>query len=513
MKFPFKVKTVDMETGGPYIIVLNKHDSEDLDVEDLERVKVFSGKKHITAIVNSTNHATKNGEIGTFIEVSAKLKLKDGQKVHLERVRKPQSVRIIKKKMAGKELTQKEFDMLIGDIMEENLTSGELSSFVTSAYIQKFTEKEIVSLTNSIVHSGNTLKLKKKPILDKHCIGGVPGNRTSMIIIPILAAAGLTIPKTSSRAITSPAGTADVMEVLCNIELDKKQVEEVVKKTNGCIVWGGGVGLAPADDKLIKVRNPLRIDPEGMLLASILAKKKAVNANYVLIDIPIGRQAKVATKAEAKKLANKFMKLGKALRMKVECIITPGYDPIGFAMGANLEAREILRILEGEEVSPDLREKSLSMAGILIQLGTKKRNGYKIASEILYSGKALRKLYEIIKAQGGKPVSSEDIKLAKYTYDFVSPKAGRIYYVNTQNVAAIAKHAGAPKDKKAGIYMYFEKGDKVHKGQKIMTIYAESKRKLDAAVESLKYYPPIEFEKIILDKFYSSKDFIHVKKR
>ncbi len=375
-------------------------------------------------------------------------------------------------------------------------------------YIRGMNDSETIALTKAIIESGKTIDFKRRPVLDKHCTGGVPGNRTTMLIVPIVASVGLLIPKTSSRAITSPAGTADTMEVLAPVSLSIEEIKRVVKKTNGCMVWGGGVNLAAADDKLIRIRHPLKLDPLGVMLASILAKKKAVGATHVLIDIPIGYGAKVINRAEAEELAKKFMGLGSSLGMEVECILTPGYDPIGFAIGPALEAREVLRILRGENVSPDLVEKSLVMAGILLEMGGKagKGKGRMIAEKILKSGKAYEKMKQIIEEQGGDPgITPEEIKIGNKQFTVYAPSSGRVHLVHNKAISSIARAAGAPRDKEAGIYMYVEKGDKVKKGQKLFTVFSVSNRKLNAAKELVEKLSPIEMEKVVLGEYSTEK--------
>ncbi|MEM4222319.1 MAG: thymidine phosphorylase, partial [archaeon] len=203
-------------------------------------------------------------------------------------------------------------------------------------------------------------------------------------------------------------------------------------------------------------------------------------------------------------IAEKIMRYGSLLGMEIKCIITPGYDPIGQAVGPALEAREVLRILEGENVSPDLKEKSIVMAGILLESGGKVKNGEgaALARKILESGEALEKFREIIKYQKGDPrVTSKDVEVGKYTETLKSDRDGRIHYIDIKKIAKIARAAGAPKNKKAGLYFYVEKGDKVKKGQELLTVYAETEEKLQSALDLYQKLQPIEFEKIILGEF------------
>ncbi len=318
------------------------------------------------------------------------------------------------------------------------------------------------------------------PIGISNCIGGIPANRTTPIVVSIIAAAGLTIPKTSTRSITSPAGTADCVEVLAPVIHSKEKIMEIVNKTNGCMVWGGAVDLASADDKLIRLEKVLNLDPEGFLLASILAKKASVSSSHVLIDIPIGPEAKIKDKKRAKDLGKKFIKLGKILGMKIKIIITDGSQPIGNGVGPSLEARDVLLVLQNKGPQ-DLKKKGLYMAAKILKM-TGIWNSKRKAREILESGKAYEKLKEIISAQGGNPnIQPEEIKLGKYTLDYPAEKEGKVTYLSNNLISRLAKTLGAPTDKGAGLYLHKKIGDKVTKNEPLFTLYAENKERFEFA--------------------------------
>ena len=282
-----KVKDVNLSTGGPLVAIINEEDAESLGLRALDRIKIRRLRtwREINAVVDISSKGINKGEIGLFEEVLKALDLEEGVNVEVVLADRPKSVDYIKKKLIGKELAKNEIMAIITDLMINNLSEVELTYFVSGCYVNGLTLKESAFLTEAIVENGEKLNLSKRIILDKHSIGGVAGNRTTMVVVPIIAAAGYTIPKTSSRAITSAAGTADTFEILAPVALTVEKIKEVVEKTNGCIAWGGAMNLAGADDKLIKIRHPLRLDPEGMLLASILAKKKAVGATHVIIAV------------------------------------------------------------------------------------------------------------------------------------------------------------------------------------------------------------------------------------
>jgi AMP phosphorylase len=322
-----------------------------------------------------------------------------------------------------------------------------------------------------------------------------------MMVVPIVAAAGFTIPKTSSRAITSPAGTADRVETLCPVNLSMDEIKAVVKKTGGCLVWGGALELAPADDLFIQVEYPLGIDP--MLLPSILSKKKAMGATHVAIDIPTGMGAKIKTRQEAYSLASDFVDLGKRLGMNIQCALTFGDQPLGCSIGPALEAKEALTTLMGGG-SPDLREKALSLASMLFEMvGVENPRG--MAEDMVDSGKAIQKLREIISAQGGDPnVKPEDLPIGPKHAAVRAEKAGKVLWLSTDDIVRIARMAGAPKEKGAGVVLHAKLGESVRKDGVLFEVYAERASKLAAALELASTLKPIVLshkpeEKMVLD--------------
>ena len=483
-----KVKEVDISSGGPLIAVMNKSDAALLDLHVMDRIKIKKGKKIETVVLDiaESKKIIPERKIGMFEEVIHSLKLKNNDEVTIIPARKPLSLDFIKKKLDGHELSKKEIYQIVWDIVHNKLSAVELTYFVAACYMHVMSSRETILLTKAMVEHGDTLRINRYPIIDKHCIGGIPGNRTTLIVVPIIAAAGYTMPKTSSRSITSPAGTADTMEVLANVTFPIKKMKEIVLKTNACVVWGGSLNLAPADDKIIAVERPLEIDAESQLLASIMAKKHSVSSTHILIDIPSGKDAKVKSKSAALKLKKEFDAIGRRLKKHVLIIITDGSQPIGNGIGPALEARDILWILKRDPRKPaDLEKKCLMMCANIFSM-LRIKNGYKKSLELLNSGKAYKKMIEIIKAQGGKEIAAEDIPIGKNSYDLLSSKSGKVREIDNLIISRIARIAGAPHDKGAGLYLHRHAGDKVKKGEKLFTIYSESQHKFNFAVEFAK---------------------------
>lgn len=483
-----KVKDIDISSGGPLIAIMNHKDAKMLDIHVMDRIKIRRRHKVETVVVDiaQSDKLIPKGRLGVFEEVLSSLKIRNNDKVDITIARKPLSINYIKKKLDGQRLSKQEIDQIVWDIVHNKLSAVELTYFVAACYTNVMSTEETILLTKAMVKHGETLKLNKYPVVDKHSIGGIPGNRTSMIVVPIIAAAGYCIPKTSSRSITSPAGTADTMEVLANVAFSIKKMNDIVLKANGCIVWGGSLNLAPADDKIIAVERPLEIDAESQLLASIMAKKHSVSSTHILIDIPIGRDAKVKSMFSALKLKKEFERIGKRLKKRIKVIITDGSQPIGNGIGPSLEARDVLWLLKRDPRRPlDLEKKCIGMcANIFSMVGAK--DGSKKASDILNSGRAYQKMIEIIKAQGGKEIAAEDIPIGKYFYDILSSKNGKVREIDNISISRIARIAGAPHDKGAGIYLYKHVSDKVKKREKLFTIYAESEREMEYAKEAAK---------------------------
>ncbi|VVB65324.1 AMP phosphorylase [Candidatus Gugararchaeum adminiculabundum] len=498
-----KAKVIDIEAGAR-AVVLNEDQAKAEGIYLGNRVRLKSEGKESIAIVDVSDHMVKPGEILMFADSAKQMNVKNGDNVNIWFAHRPSSIDYIKKKMDGKPLNESEIKTIISELMDNKLSEVELACFITSVYVRGLSPEETVSLTNAICNSGETLDLGKKPVVDKHCSGGVAGNRTTMLLVPIIAAAGLYIPKTSSRAITSAAGTADTMEVLAPVNFDIDEMRETVLKTHGCMVWGGGVSLAPADDKLIRIRYPLSLDPREALIASILAKKKSVGAEYVVIDIPTGRGSKHEDTVAAQGLAQEFLEIGAKLGMKIEVLITDGSDPIGNGIGPGLECRDVLWALSGDPRGPaDLIDKSCQLAGVLLELCGKvdKGKGYSAAKLLLENGKAYKKMLEIIDAQGGNPkVKIDDLPIGQYKYEVKADKDGRISHADNKILSKIARAAGAPKSPGAGVYLHAEKGDKVKKGDVLFEIISDTEGKLDFAIKSLESLEPIELQKVIIGK-------------
>ena len=495
-------KQLDIDFQG---VLLHQDDARAIGVLDGDRVQIIAEEKgtFVQAFVATTPTLLPKGTAGIYHHTNLRLGVTDGEKVELRVANRPASSEYIKKKMDGGKLNNDEMVSIVNDIVNDILSPAEASAYITSSYINGLDMDEIEYLTRAMVATGDQLQFTTKPIADKHSIGGVPGNKISLLVVPIIAASGLKIPKTSSRAITGAGGTADLMETLAPIAFSAEEVQMMTEKIGACIVWGGATNIAPADDKLIKYEYPLKLDPRGQMLASVMAKKSAVGADLVVIDIPVGQYAKVTTPEEGRSLSRDFIELGSRLGIKVECALTYGDAPIGHTIGVNLEVREALQVLEGADKPSSLIQKSVAIAGIALEMAGKAQtgSGTEMATTLLENGKALEKMREIIEIQGGDAtVTSENIHPGEYTFDVNAPQEGYVVEMNNKSLISLARLAGSPVDVGAGIYIHKKRGQLVEKGEPIFTIYADRPWRLKQAIEHGRQLMPILVEGMLIDR-------------
>lgn len=489
-----KIKLLEWSTGFP-VVMLNQKTAEKLGIYSKDRIfiKTFSKKSQkISSIVDTIEDLITEKEIAVSSELQKALNLKKGQQVDISLAPMSKSLSYIKKKLDGKELSRKELEEIINDLVKNSLSEAEMALFISAMYRNGTTLNETISLIYAIEGSGNTIKWKKGITADKHSIGGIPGNRTTPLVVSICVAGGLIVPKTSSRAITTAAGTADVLETITNVEFSISELKKIINKTGGCMVWGGGLGIVPADDKIIKIEKILEIDPEAQLLASIMAKKLSMGAKYILIDIPYGKNAKV-NKNQALKLKKKFEYIGKFFKRKIQVVLTEGSQPIGNGIGPALELMDIVKIFkreDGKDYPYDLEKKALFLSAQIFEMTgkAKKGKGIEMAKKILDSGKAFEKFNEIIKAQGG---NIKKLRYGKFKKTIFSEHSGKIKEIHNKKINSLARIAGCPADKFSGIYLYSHVGDKIRKGDKLLDLYTDSKLKIQEASKFFKEQKPI----------------------
>jgi putative thymidine phosphorylase len=380
------------------------------------------------------------------------------------------------------------------EISHERLGPVLTTYFAAAGFKEGFSPDELYFMTKAMVDTGKKLHFKGI-VADKHSTGGVAGTRTTMILVPIVAAAGFLIPKNSSRAITAPAGTADTMEVVAPVTFETHEVEKIVEKVGGCIVWGGHLGLAPADDIIIEIEQPLAFESFDKVIVSIMAKKIAVGATDLIIDVPVGPTMKIQHFADAELIAKKFQFLAKKFDIRIDVDINEIRQNAGWGIGPVLEARDVFEVLEQKQNRPlALEAKALRLAGRLLNLciadskNYSGKNGEELAKELLMSGKALDKMREIIKAQGGNPdITSASLKPGIHVHEFLSPHHGIVTKIDNMQINMVCRILGCPTDKKAGICLHRKLEEHVDKGDILCSLFSSDQWRLKEAVETMKH--------------------------
>lgn len=410
------------------------------------------------------------------------------------------SLEAIRKKLVGKRLNEREIRAVIEDLVNEELKDICLAYFLAAGFSHGFSNEETYFIIKAMVETGERLSFKGV-VADKHSTGGVAGTRTTMILVPIVASCGFKVPKNSSRAITSPAGTADVMEVLAPVTFSAERIEKIVNEVGGCVVWGGSLNIAPADEKMIRVERPLNFESFDNIIFSVMAKKIASGATHLVIDIPVGPTMKIRHFKDAEMISKKFNYIASRFGIKLAVDVNHTFEPAGNGAGPVLEARDVLAVLERRKGRPMMLEKkALRLTGKLLDLcfgekrgGFKKirkrykelgENGERLAKEILDSGVALDKMREIIKAQGGNDqVRMDDLKVAGHVLEVKSSKRGEVVEINNKILTEVCRSLGSPEDKKAGIYLEKRIGDRVRKNETLFKMYSDFKERLSKTVE------------------------------
>ena len=487
----FRIKHVCVDTLSEHVVFIHEAAvrAGNLGFRPLDRVAVVGrhpedGSTHeVIGVLNFCRDALVSpDEIGLSEDAFGDLSLPEGTQVRATLSPAPPSVDFVRRKLEGGRLDRAAFEAILSDVVRRRYSKVELSMFVLACALRELDLEEIVDYTRAMIATGGRLDFGAGPVADKHSIGGVPGNRTTMVVVPILVSLGVRVPKTSSRAITSPAGTADTMATLAEVALTPEKLRSVVEETGGCIAWGGALSLAPADDILITVERPMEIDTESQMVASILAKKKTVGATHFLLDMPVGRGAKVRTIADAERLAALFREVAQRIDLRIDAVISEARGPVGRGIGPRLEALDVLSVLSRAKDAPeDLREKSLYLAARIIEMtgAVQPAAGYREAQKALDSGAAERAFFRIVQAQGERALPPE----APFRVTVESIADGRIGEIDLWEIARVAKLAGAPAHPAAGVRLFHTIGDVVAAGDALFEIHAMSEAHLEFARE------------------------------
>ena len=487
--FTAKTKIIDIHEGENLEVLINEQDAREEGITSMDKVSLVYDNKEFVFDVSLSSHFVQRWEVGIFEDIREKYEIPAGQFVTVSFTKNSsESLDALKKWLTGKRLNKQEILAIMKDISNNRFTDILTTYFSAMGFFFPSQDEDLYRMAEAMAKTWEMLHFPGI-VADKHCMGGVPGNETTMIMIPLLTSLGIKMPKTFSKAITTPAATGECVSVLMDISFSKKEIEALVKKNNCCLVRGGGLDLAPADEKLIKVAYPLSMQSYSRTIVSIMAKKYAMGINHSLIDIPVGPTAKVPDMKTAKWLKKKYEYVGKKLGMKVHVEMTPALEPIGAGVGAVLQVREVLRVLQQHEKRPmDLEKKAVYLASKIIELVgmAKGKEAEKLAYGQLISGNARAMMQKIIGAQHGDPkVLSETLKLAKIQKNIVAEKSGTVKNIDMKIVNVATRTLGSPLDLQAWLYLHKKLGDSVKKGEVMYTMYANDESKIRLTKEFL----------------------------
>ena len=445
-------------------------------------------------IIATLHHVTSSwlgrGEAGLSEAAWRRLQVSDGAQIYASHPKPVESLSSVRRRIYGRRVEATALNNIISDIVKGRYSDVELSSFITACTTLPLDDDETVALTRAMVDAGERLAWPVAPVLDKHSIGGLPGNRTTPIVVSIVTAHGLTMPKTSSRAITSPAGTADTMETMAPVDLDLVTIRKVVEREGGCVAWGGAVRLSPADDILIRIERALEVDSEGQLIASVLSKKIAAGSSHLVLDMPVGPTAKVRSMEAADELSKRLVAVASIFGVKAAVVLTDGSQPVGRGIGPALEARDVLCVLQNKtDASAMLKDRACRLAGVLLELGgcAADGEGYALAARTIDDGRAWTKFQKICEAQGGM----RSPPVARQQHPLLAAATGTVGSIDNRRIARLAKLAGAPEAKAAGVTMHAQLGASVVAGEPICTVHAETPGELNYALDYATANPDI----------------------
>lgn len=442
------------------------------DLSTLTKIEIHGGVKTVYAFLQVVDDArlVKPTELALNNEAFKQINLPEGANISITLSPPPPSLSSIKRKIAGNILSSGEYSAIINDIYARRYSNMDIASFLVASG-SFMSAPEVLALTEAMVGDKTIHWDNESIVVDHHCLGGIPGNKTDLIITSIVAAYGLPIPKTAARSLTSCAGVADTMSVLANVDYDEKKLKQLINENRGAIVCYDGLSIAEANKIISSVERQIGITQQEHITASILAIKLAAGVTHLLVDIPVGPKSRIKSTNEAMRLRKLIEYVGDMLSIEIDAVITDGSEPIGNGVGAVLEARDVMKVLRNKDDAPqDLKEKSLFLAGRILEFDPKLRGGqgYLVAKEILNSGRALEVMNRMIHAQGKAPQP----QLGHLTRDIVSNVSGTVEAIDNSRINKIGIWAGAGQYAGAGLDLFKKVGDHVEQGETLYRIHS-----------------------------------------
>lgn len=469
--------------NGDLCVISAQHPAAEVLRAGGSRVELLSssGKTVVGELAFETGPALAGDQCSLDARLMQTLDIEDGGRLEMKPSPSPASREVLRRKIRGEELSPQDVEQVVDDMVRGRYSHAELAGFLVSA-ANGLTTSEVSALARSRARRTEIVRWDAPVVVDKHSMGGIPGNRITPIIIPIVTAAGLVMPKTSSRAITSASGTADAMEVLARVDLPPDELRRVVRTVGGCIAWNGKLTHSPVDDVMNAINQPLGLKSSQLDVSSILSKKMAAGSTHVLIDMPVGPEAKTRDQAEGRALSDLFLTVAQALGLEARVMMTDGTGPIGRGIGPALEMRDVIAVLENAPDAPvDLKEKALLYASTILDWAAPSDiSGRARAEDILSSGRAAEQFYRIVDAQGRRAEAVPDA--ASMTAELVADRDMIMPGFGVRAISAIARMAGAPLSPTAGVDLLCIPGQRLTKGAPLFRIHSVTSAALENAL-------------------------------
>lgn len=489
--FSATIKRLDIHNIWDFVVFLNTEQASKYDIREWDKISLLrNGEEYVVDVALSSDYVLSN-QIWVTHDFLETFPIAEWDNVLATFTKtSPVSMIAIRKKMLWHKISEEEIDAIIDDIQNNKLSDLVIAYYTATSFFYHSDPQELAYTTKATAFTGDMYRFPWI-VASKYSIWWVPGNETTMIIIPILASLWITMPKSFSKSITSPAATGECVNVLMDISLKKADIIRTVDKIWACLVRNEGLNLAPANDRIIKVSSPLWMEPYARMISSIIAKNYAMWITHLLIDIPMGPTAKVANMADAKRIAKHFKNIWKYLWIKIDTQITRAEEPVWRGIWAALQAKEALMILQNHaNQTPELALKAIFLAARILVLCWKAmtmRKAEFLVQRQLHNWEARKKMSEIIQAQNwpNPHIKSDEIKLWKFTYAFKATQDCKIDSIDMKHLNTIVRTLWAPADYTAGIWLNKKLKEKIKIWDTIYVMYSSSERKLNKAKEML----------------------------
>ncbi|MBR7159102.1 MAG: thymidine phosphorylase [Alphaproteobacteria bacterium] len=470
-----RLRRVPIDFCGDNIVFIHRNNEtfKGSTLDSLSKVEIHGGLKPIygKVVLVDSEDIVKPDELGLSEAGFSNINLPEGSEVSMVPAPPPASINSVQRKIKGGVLSAREYRAIVSDISLQKYSKIEIAALqvANSSFL---TPQEVLAMTEAIAEQQPVMKWNRDIVVDEVCLGGVPGNRVSLIVTAIAIGAGMCMPKIARKAVGESSSAIDVMETLCNTDMEESDIRKIVEEIGGCISWcGGKFSVAPIDNILLDVEKSLSIGMPQQMVVSIMSKAISAGVTHLVVDIPVGMNTLVRTMGEAMRLRKLMEYVGDMLGIDVNVAITDGSEPIGRGVGPVLEARDVMNVLRCSDEAPrELREKSLFIAGRILEFDPRLRggHGYYRAQEILDSGRALEMIKRLIHAQS----RNTPMPLGQLTRDITAPVTGVIESIDGNQINRIAIMAGAPGDAGAGIDLLKSVGDEVEQGEPLYRIHA-----------------------------------------